>query len=177
MKGRGVLLALLTTLGMITGCGDGAPNKPAAAAAPAPQPSLPAQHYYVLEDDGAYGYERAPSEEDIRQGRKATDVIMVRYVGQQDGKWQVALNENDVFTIFECVHPCEFVKAMVFDGESPAIKVERMRVQPGVLAYHMMADAINGKLTHRMGLQKNGKAYSVWFDEKKGPILTLADKK
>lgn len=169
-------IATILTISLV-GCGD-KQQPQQAQQEPQKQEAKGVDHYYAMNEDGAYGYERAPSEEDIKQGRLATSLIMVRFVGEKDGKWQAANEDGSIVTVFECSKPCEFIKVMAFnlEAEGQALNVERIRVQPGIVAYSIMQDAINGKLKDRMGLRKNGKDYSVWFDEKKGPILTASGK-
>lgn len=163
---------------MLNGCSDD--NQTSAdSGAGIKQGAKGLDHYYALEDGGLYGYERQPSEEEVSRGMATAPILMIRYVGKKDGKWQVANNDGGVTTVFECSNPCEFIKTMVFDDdEGPAIHVQRIRGQPGILAYNIIQDAINGKITKTvMGVRQNGKDYYVWYDEKEGMVLTPVTKK
>ena len=171
MKTIWVSIAIIAAL--LSACGENQ-QAPQAQNEPTKQAIKGADRYYVLEDNGAYGYERALSENEIKRGQGTAPIVMARYVGEKDGKWQVAIEDGSIISVFECSKPCEFIKAMVFDLDEKgrALNVERMRGQPGILAYSILQDAINGKLANRMGIKKDSKIYSVWFDENKGPILT-----
>jgi ferredoxin len=157
---------------LLCACGDS--QQPPQTQDEQPGEAVAPDHYYVHTDGGKYGYERALSEEDIKQGRVAAQIIMASYIGQKDGTYQVAVVEGSIYTVLESDKSCEFIKTMVFDidDDEGALKVDYMRGQPGALAYSILQDAINGKLTSRMVIRQRGKDYAVWFDEKKGVILT-----
>lgn len=146
-----------------------AANDPAKIAPPVPVKT----HNYSLRDGYEYGYERALSNEDRNKGQATSALMMAKYAGQRDGKHQVYIKNTEVagaVIVAECTNPCDFLKSMVF-YQGNLVSSERMRVMPGLIGWMMLEDAINGEL-EQFVTEKNNRKATVWFDEKKGLIVT-----
>lgn len=158
----------------ISGCGkQETPVAEASAPAKIMPPAPVKKHHYSLRDGYEYGYERAISNEDRNKGQAASALTMAKYAGQQDGKYQVYIKNPEApgaIVVAECTNPCEFLKSMVF-YQGSLVSSERMRVAPGVIGWMMLEDAINGEL-EQFVTEKNNRKGTVWFDEKKGLIIT-----
>lgn len=123
-------------------------------------------HYYAMRDGYEYGYEKAISLDDANAGQVASKLVMFKYAGNIDNKYQVFMKEGLINTVAECNNPCEFVKIMSFyNGVHTA--TERIRASEENLATTILMDAINGKLERYVGARK-GKKVNVWFDEVDG---------
>lgn len=159
----------------LAGCGKESQIQ-AADTAHAVAPAPIKDHNYSLKDGFEYGYERDVTIEEANNGKAASSLLMTRFAGQHDGKYQVYMKADQVpgtIVVAECTNPCEFMKSMVFyQGEHQS--TERIRVAPGIIGWMMLEDAINDKL-EQFVLDNNGKKYNVWFDEKKGITKSLAN--
>lgn len=158
-------LTILAITVVLAACGDDAraPAQPAKAEVVSVKKS---DHEYSLKDGYDYGYERAVSDEDAAKGKVASSLLMVRYAGARDGKFQAYIKDRATIAAFECANPCEFLKTMTFyDGD--LMRTERTRAVEGSVGWSVMSDAINGKLSPWIGT-RNGKKFNIWFDEKKG---------
>lgn len=135
------------------------------------EPPLPVvDHNYAMKDGYQYGYARAISEEEASNGQVAEQLMMFKFTGSRDGKFQIFTETDGVISTLECENPCEFMKAMVF-YQGRHIKTERFRAAEGSVGALALTDAINGKLDQFVS-GKNSKLVNVWFDEKKGVITT-----
>lgn len=172
-------LISLAIAAMLAGCGQQEAPKQQAEE---PAKVIPAKqvrtHNYALRDGYEYGYERIVSEDERSKGQAVNSLMMAKYAGQRDGKYQVYIKDSgqsNLYVVAECTNPCEFMKSMVF-FQGRLVSSERMRVQPGIIGWMILEDAINGRLEQFIG-EKNGRPVSFWFDEKKGLIVTpLPDK-
>lgn len=137
-------------------------------------PAKPAKtHNYSLKDGYEYGYEMAVSRDDQNKGQVATSLMMAKFAGQTDGKYQVFMKspeDGNANIVAECTNPCEFMKVMVF-YQGSHVSTERMRVAPGIIGWMILEDGINGQLQQFIG-DRDGRKYTVWFDEKKGITRT-----
>jgi hypothetical protein len=159
----------------LAGCGDKAGNQVSGAALPE-QPNMEKvaealkamapSHYYSMEDGGEYGYERELSQNDQESGTVTNSIVMFRYGGKHDDKYQVYTKDGDAVTAMECTNPCEFIKVLTF-YEGEFIKKEIIKGTEGSIAYGAMMDAINGKMKPYVA-GKQGKEYLLTFDEKRG---------
>lgn len=168
----GVVLAGL----MLVGCGKETQTTSFKPTAQAVAPALVRTHNYSLKDGYEYGYERALTVDEANKGQAASSLVMARFVGQRDGKYQVYVKNEDApgyVEVAECTNPCEFMKNMVFN-QGEHVSTERLRVAPRVMGWLMLEDAINGQL-EQYHLKSDGRKYSVWFDEQKGQINTLVN--
>jgi hypothetical protein len=68
------------------------------------------RHYYSMEEDGEYGYERGISENDEKAGQKATALIMVRYMAEKEGAHTIRTADGSFSYFSSCKPPCDFVK-------------------------------------------------------------------
>lgn len=135
-------------------------------------------HNYSLRDGFEYGYEQALSKDDINRGQAAQSLVMAKYAGTRDGKYQIYILNPAIpgsATVAECTNPCEFMKVMSF-FQGKFVSVERLRVVPGILGWMILQDAINGDLEQYFG-EKKGQKFNLWFDEKKGLIVTPVPEK
>ncbi len=164
------LVAMLMAV-VVTGCGQEQSAAEAAAPAEIVAATPIIEHHYSLKDGLEYGYEQAVSLDAQNAGQVAGKLMMFKFAGENGGLYQAySKDASGAITVAECANPCEFIKVMVFyDGEH--INTERMRATEGTIGWHVMADAINGKM-EQYQIDKNGKKYTVWFDEKKGPKTT-----
>ncbi len=119
-----------------------------AAEAPPAKPNAPVapSHFYVLEQDGEYGYQPAISEDDARQGVATKALVMVRYRGRKDGAYVVDVNNDTGATLrVQCKNPCEYVRTQaIVDGQ--IIHTETLANAPDSVIYAVLADAMNGQL-------------------------------
>jgi len=157
----------------LAGCGQQEPPKQAAApAAVVPAPPVKT-HNYSLKDGYEYGYERAVSAVEQQRGQATSVLIMAKYAGQYEGKYQIYMKPPEQpgsVVVAECSNPCEFMKVMVFfQGEH--VTTERMRTAPGIIGWMILEDAINGELEQYVA-EKNGRKIVFRFDEKKGLITS-----
>lgn len=138
-------------------------------------PAAPVKtHNYSLKDGYEYGYEQAISQEERNKGVAANSLMMARFAGQKDGKYQVftkSRGDSGAIVVAECSNPCEFMKVMSF-YQGRHVSTERMRVEPNVIGWMMLEDAINGELQQFVG-ESEGRKMTVWFDEKKGLTRTV----
>lgn len=135
----------------------------------APKPT----HYYAMQDGQKYGYERAISQEERNQGRAASELVMVSYAGEHDGKHQLFISEKFGKAVFECDTDCKYIKSMVF-VQNEHIKTDYLKAGADSVAGAAMVDAINGQLNRATVSRKSdrSKKYHVWFTEDKGMELT-----
>ena len=126
------------------------------------------QHYHVLQDGYQFGYERQLSQELANTGQAAAPLVMLRYLGEQDGKHQIVETEGATDLVMECANPCKFIKIMGFVGGEFAEK-QHLKYVPGIVAYYAFEDAFNGQLKQFV-YEKSGKQVHLWFDEQKGMI-------
>lgn len=167
---KGEMMKRIALIGIIAillaGCGNTSNDTQAQQAEIVPeQPKI--DHYYSLKDGFEYGYEQAVSQNALQDGQAVESLLMFKYAGAKDGKYQVYTRDGATFEVLECNNPCEFMKIMVFfNGKH--ISTERMRATEGTIGWLVMADAINGKLEQFVG-ERNGNQHYVWFDEAKGP--------
>lgn len=147
------ILAGLTAL-LLAGCSDSnqanqpaTTPQPASAASSEAAPAEPAAptHYYVVEEDGQYGYEAGISEDDQKAGKVAADITMVRYMGVIKGYHTLQSVKNGVTTTLRCKEPCDFAKVNNSMGNVSA-DPETMRLAAGSLGWAMTRDALSGQL-------------------------------
>jgi hypothetical protein len=173
-------IAVICLLLGLVGCGDKAGTKsvssePASAeptAAVVVQPKK-AVHYYSVEDGGEYGYEPGVSQDDQHNGTGAKSLIMFRYAGLRDAQYQVYSKYGPVVTALQCENPCEFIKIMTFYNGT-FVKKEMLRATEGTIGWLAISDAINGFMKAYVA-GKQGKEYSLHFDEKHGVQKLPAD--
>ena len=137
--------------------------------------SSASDHNYSMQDGDQYGYESAVSQNQEQDGQGTSPLVMFRYAGLKDGKYQLFAHEQNTYEVMECTNPCKFIKAMTFvDGEH--VHTEHVPAVEGTVADAAMNDAIAGKL-ERAKLTSNatGEHYYVWFDERNGKLKTPAD--
>ena len=154
---KNIILAALAALSL-AGCGDNqniespghtaaasAPevvNPPEDTAAPDPAAAIPA-HHYVVEDDGEYGYESAPSQADQINGVLAGKILMVRFLPHPEGMYRLYWRSGPYESLVTCKEPCEFVKLeSAVNGYRNA--PETQRVVAGTLIWAMLQDASAG---------------------------------
>lgn len=160
---RLIALALSAAL---AACGD----SPSPAPAPDPEPTVipvvppTPVHRYALQEGLEYGYEKAVSTAEANQGRAASQLVMVKFLGEHNGVLQFHTRSGDFHVIYECARPCEFIKERVFH-ESRVLRTERYRVTPQSVAAALVADANEGQLKTWRGEHK-GKLSELWVDEK-----------
>ena len=137
-------------------------------------PAPPAkQHNYSFKDSYEYGYERAVSDQEKNNGIVTPPLVVFKYAGHRDDKYQVYVKDQIVrgaVTVLECSNPCEFIKAMTFyNGEMR--KKEHLRAMDKTLGWLALEDAINGRLEQYV-TERNNRKVTIWFDEKKGVNFT-----
>ncbi|GAA5786886.1 hypothetical protein [Chitiniphilus shinanonensis] len=129
-------------------------------------------HNYSLRDGDEYGYELALSQDQKNSGQAMNPLIMFRFSGIQNGKYQIYHEEGSAFDVVECTKDCKFMKIMMFRDGRLAGK-ERVRVEEGVMAWQVMKDAINGHLVPYHPVEKaSGRKLKVWFSEEEGVVAT-----
>ncbi|WP_157381338.1 hypothetical protein [Burkholderia ubonensis] len=163
--GRAAMLCLM--IAAFGGCSDArnaradipatSPSADAVAGNDVPSPTSPdaarpetgvSSRHYVLHQDGAYGYEPALSEDDIRAGKAVKALVMMRYVGFRDGTHTLLIldeDDPDIVGRVTCAVPCKFAKfRTVVDGK--VTSTETVRMTPDSLVGSMFEDAIAGRL-------------------------------
>lgn len=153
---------------ILSGCGKdsasqsqaGSQSVPAAAVAAAPTSSPapeavasppPPSHKYSMVDNGTYGYEPALSEDDIRNGTATKPLVMMRYVGNKNGRFVIIIlgsdsNSPSYVNRVSCQAPCEFAKSETLSGDI-VVNTETVRVTPDSIIGAMLQDAVSGQLT------------------------------
>lgn len=165
------VVAIAAVVSLVLGCSDGqsvasAKNEVKTEAAQVKK----REHNYEVRDGMDYGYSAAISQDAQQSGQVAPKILMFKYAGQRDGKYQVHTSDGLRFTAIECSSPCEVVKVMTFvdkDYLRDTVHVERIKNQPGSLANLVMDDALNGRLNN-YGMERGKQKYQVWVDEKQG---------
>jgi len=152
----------------LTGCNHQS-NDPSASAtesvAEDTRPAAPEHNYAVYMDD-EYGYQPAISENQVNDGQVATTLIMLKYLGERNGKYQLFTKQNDnVMTVMECQKPCEFIKLHHIVNGMGVVKTEVMEAAPDSIGKLAFDDAINGQL-QQFVKEENGKKYTAWLDGK-----------
>ena len=170
------LIFSVVIAGLLSSCGDqsAAQNEkqPSQAAEIAPQVAQ-IDHYYSMKDGFEYGYEAAISQDAAAAGQVAAKLMMFKYAGNKEGKYQVYSKEGATALVAECGNPCDYIKIMTFfQGEH--VNTDRLRATEGNIATMVIMDAINGKMEQFIA-EKNGKKATVWFDEKLGVKATPID--
>lgn len=185
MKKSTLIISLFTAVALL-GCGESKTETPkqtnqsvetATPGAPPEQASpVKPDHFYSMRDGNEYGYERAISNEEQNQGQAANKLLMLKFAGQKDGKYQVYTQDKQTFGVFECSAPCDYIKTMVFFGKEH-IKTERIKGGTGSIAGAALTDAINGKLEQAKVTRRSDKSKKVhiWFNEDSGVELTPID--
>lgn len=110
-----------------------------------PPPPPARSHFYVMSEDGEYGYQPGISEDDMKSGTAAKTLLMARYRGQNGKKYRVDLIDNGVTTRFSCESPCQFVKSETFvEGEK--LQTQMIAANKGSLIWGILQDAMSGEL-------------------------------
>jgi hypothetical protein len=174
-----IFLLIISLVVMANTSEDKDASKESGKAAPValvntPEPPPAITHNYTLKDGQEYGYELALTQADKDEGRAASPILMFKYSGDKGNTVQVYQNKDGVTSVIECELPCEFMKIMIFSDGLGHISTDRMRRTAGTVGEQVTTDALNGELD-QYELEKNGKKYNVWWDEKRGPVLTQVD--
>ena len=134
------------------------------AQAPVQEKPATKAHGYGIKDGNEYGYESAISEDDAKAGQVANKVMMMRYSGEKDGKYQVHSKDGSATLVLECDKQCDYIKTMVF-VDNQMMQKEMLKGGNGSIASIALADAINGQLEPYVEESK-GKKYHIWYSEK-----------
>lgn len=180
--GGGFLISCILVAGTASLLRDKPPTPTSAQATPAvpvktdtstvaqATPAAPAKgHNYSLKDGYEYGYERDVSADEQNRGQAANALMMARFAGKIDGKYQVFMKSSEDHNgtlVVECTNPCEFMKIMAF-YQGQHVKTERVRVTPDIIGWSILEDAINGQMQQFVE-DRDGRKYTIWFDENKG---------
>jgi hypothetical protein len=170
MKKNIMVTALLSLV--LAGCGKDEPatQDTAQVEASTPvQPKLP-DHYYVMQDGEEYGYSRALSKDQKNAGQAATSLMMFRYAGQRNGKYQLHVTDGINIMAAECSNPCEYIKTMSFmdaDYLRNKISIERLQNAPDSIIHFAFEDAFAGKM-QPYAVKRGGKDVQMWVTDK-GP--------
>lgn len=160
-----VFALLFLTILALTGCNQ--EKVTLADLAAARPPAAPAHNYSIVEDK-EYGYTPALSEDEARRGVAAATLIMVRYAGVQNAKYQIYIKEGNVHTVFECAAQCKFFKMMTFVNGAH-VRTDRIEAVSGTVAFAALEDAVAGQLEEDIiTLPSDGRKMRIRFDEKRG---------
>lgn len=170
-----LFVPMVAGLMLLGGCGDkGSSASVATPSGVSTSAPVQPQHFYVIQDEGAYGYEQAISPDDVNKGRAAANVLMVHYLGRRGEVHQVMVKEGKTRVITECSTPCEFAKIYTFWGNEFADK-KIMKITPDALLAVVFKDVSNGYLKQYTGKQQ-GKPVQFWVDgEAKKLTVSAAD--
>ncbi|PUA19609.1 hypothetical protein [Glaciimonas sp. PCH181] len=119
-----------------------------------PEKPVTPTHYYSIEEDGEYGYERAISENDQKNGVRTNAVMMARYLGEKDGVFSVQLGAGQSRNVHSCKTPCDFVKSKQYYG-GQLINTETLRNAEGSVIWAIMQDAQRGQLVRYSASRHN----------------------
>lgn len=110
-------------------------------------PQLPVPHHnFSYTENGEYGYEQALSDDDQKAGTATKPLVMVRYLGENNGTLRVQLFQSeDIKNVFSCQTPCEFVKATTYVGRERG-PTQTIRVADGSVISAILDDAMGGEL-------------------------------
>lgn len=121
-------------------------------------------HFYSMKDGDEYGYEPALSEDQKRAGAIASNLVMIKFLGERKGHYQLLQSINEgVQIVFECDRPCSFLRARTFLNGIEQSK-ERIRRAEGSILFYAFEDAMAGELEQHYIMRK-GKKLTLWFDE------------
>jgi hypothetical protein len=150
-------------------------QQPASPSAEAPQVLPQRDHNYDFKEGMEYGYTMAQTESNAKDGLAASQVTMLKFAGEKDGRYQLHANNGSVLTAIECTYPCDVAKIMIImdmPGVPPsAMNVQRLRLNADAVGMLALEDAAKGKL-RQYGREVDGKKYTVWLDQQKGVVLT-----
>ncbi len=150
-----------------------APSADAAATAKAMaeiEATLKNQPHYTAKDGLEYGYTKGLSEDALKSGQAAAEILMFRYKGERNGRMQVTHQSGQIITAIECAEPCTVLKMMTFadiDYARNNVKVDRIQYAPGSIAHAVMNDALNHRLEPSFTYQGK-KAMQEWVEEGRG---------
>jgi hypothetical protein len=149
----GVAVLALAACGKGSSDGSQQPSQAAPASAPAVTETQPApqNHNYAMVDNGTYGYERALNEDDIKQGKAAKSLLMMRYVGSKNGTYVILILGQDAdnpssIDRVSCQAPCKYAKSETMVGDE-IVRTETLPANPDSIMGAMLEDAVNGQLT------------------------------
>jgi hypothetical protein len=136
----GIWLAAQLTDGNSNAAPTAPPIQPAAPRASA----VPSHNYAYVGDDGRYGYTQVVSTNDSQSGLAQKPLVMVRYLGQKNGVYSVAIDQEGTSVVASCSAPCEYMTLTTYAYGS---KVDKS-VMPttGTIGGEMLADAMAGSL-------------------------------
>lgn len=158
-------MPLLAGLVFLGGCGEKSSHT-AEASTTAPvveaQAPVPPKHFYAIEDEGGYGYEKAISQEEQKQGRAAAEVLTFYYLGHRGNVHQVMMKDGRTRVVTECALPCEYAKIYAFWGDEFTNK-QIVKISPDALLKFVFDDVSNGDLKQYTGKQQ-GKPVQFWVD-------------
>ena len=124
------------------------------------------EHHYAVYMDGEYGYQPEVSENQRNDGKVASTLFMVKYLGEKNGKYQLFTKQNEkLMTVMECQKPCEYIKVNHIISGLGVVKTEVMEAAPDSLGRLAFEDAINGQL-EQFVKEDSGKQYTVWLQGK-----------
>jgi hypothetical protein len=106
-------------------------------------------HRYVTQQDGMYVYGRQPTEDEKRQG-KATSTLLVRYLGERDGAYSIKMVNGEVDTVVSCSRPCQSARSLSYLG-TKLIDAATVPVTDGSVVQAIMQDAMSGQLERYTG--------------------------
>lgn len=161
---------------LLVGCGqnkDDFSNNDGDAKVPAvEEPALPT-HYYSVYMDGEYGYQPEISENQAKDGQVGAALIMLRYLGEKNGIYQIFSKQNEsLMSVMECKKPCEYIKVHQIVKGLGVVKTEVIQAAPSSIGKLAFDDAMNGQLEQFVKVEGN-KKYTVWLDDKKHMQKTL----
>lgn len=115
------------------------------SSAPETQSPPTPTHHYVLEQDGEYGYQPALSQNDMNDGVIQKPLTMVRYLGENNGRYTAIANAGDGVSMrVSCKNDCAFMKVeLIYGGK--IMKTETIQSK-NTLGGGIMDDAIAGEL-------------------------------
>jgi hypothetical protein len=128
---------------------ENAPVSAQAAPQPAPRETPPApvppQHNYVyVDDDGHYGYQPTLSANDQQAGVAQNSLVMVRYLGEKKGVYQVAIDQGGSTAVASCAPPCAYMTVITYAYGTQVDK--GVMATAGTVGGEMLADAMAGQL-------------------------------
>jgi len=130
-------------------------------------------HYYSVYLDGEYGYQPEISENQAKDGQVGATLVMLKYLGERNGTYQIFSKENESFmTVMECKKPCEFIKVHHIVKGLGVVKTDVLQAAPNSIGKLAFDDAMSGQLEQFVKVEGN-KKYTVWLNEKKHMQKTL----
>lgn len=119
--------------------------------------TAPSQHYWSIHDGDEYGYEHGISEDDQRAGVLAKPLVMVSYLGEQNGEYKFSEDKGSgAKIIYACKYPCTILKTTAYFHGTVINSIRQPNVG-GSIGWAIMEDAAHHQVQPVGNSKKNRK--------------------